>query len=90
MEEIITKLREKHDVKADLHAKKWKLTFTRTREQDEQEKLSEMPTESCKVQVQLLKLPGDSEQIAIQFTRLAGSAWYFYEQFGTFKEELEL
>jgi hypothetical protein len=79
MEEIITKLREKHDVKAEMHAKKWKLIFTIEREQDDAEKASEMMAEFCKVQVELLKMPGDNEQIAIKFNRLAGSAWYFYE-----------
>ena len=56
---IISKLSEK-DIIPDLHAKKWKLTYTRTRELDDAEKQSEVQPDFCKVQVQLLKVPGET------------------------------
>lgn len=86
---IILKLGEK-DIVPELHAKKWKLTYTKTRELDEAEKQIEVQPDFCKVQVQLLRVPGETQSIAVEFTRLAGSAWYFHEQFGSLKDQLEL
>jgi len=56
---------------------KWKLTFDRIREQDEEEKEAGMASEGCRVQVELLKV--NDENTCIEFSRKAGSAWYFYE-----------
>ncbi len=90
MKLIQAKLGEK-DVKPELHPKKWKLTYVKTREsEDTTETPSEAQPDFCKVQVHLLKVPGDTHQIAVEFSRLAGSAWYFHEQFSIIKEQIEL
>lgn len=72
--DILTSKLKDRDVEFKLHAKKWKLTFEKKGELDENEKKSEIEPEYCNVQVKLLKMPEGSDQTAIQFTRLAGSA----------------
>jgi hypothetical protein len=78
MDMLTSKLKDR-DVTYQLHDKKWKLTFDRESELDENEKTNAVQPEYCSFQVKLLRMPEGSEQTAIQFTRLAGSARYFYE-----------
>jgi hypothetical protein len=78
MDMLISKLKDK-DVNPTLHSKKWKLTFERVCDLDENEKTNGVEPEYCNVQVKLLKVPENAEQTAVEFTRLAGSARYFYE-----------
>jgi len=72
--DILTSKLKDRDVEFKLHAKKWKLTFEKQGELDENEKKSEVEPEYCNVKVELLRMPEGSDQTAIQFTRLAGSA----------------
>lgn len=60
MDMIISKLRDK-DVNPKLHSKKWKLTFERICELDENEKTNGVDPEYCNVQVKLLKVPDNLE-----------------------------
>lgn len=83
---LIDKL-EDCDVKPVLKDNKWKLTFERFQQQDEEEeKEACLPAESCRVQVELLAAGPDCT--AVEFSRLAGSAWFFYEQFSILKQHL--
>ncbi len=82
---LIEKL-EDYDVVPVLKDNKWKLTFERFREPDEEEKEANLPVESCRVQVELLT--AGPETTCVEFSRQAGSAWYFYQQFNMLKDQL--
>ena len=81
--QVIGKL-EDRDLMPVVSDKKWKLTFDKFREQDEEELNAELPVEGCKVQVKLLMV--DDDKICVEFSRVGGSSWYFYEQFKMLKD----
>ena len=59
--DILTSKLKDRDVKYDLHPKKWKLTFEKRSELDENEKKIDVEPEYCNVQVKLLKMPEGSD-----------------------------
>ena len=85
------------NVVPQLHAKKWKLTYTILSELDDAAKEKnkkikldnaskerEIKPEGCLVQVNILNIDGEATK-AIEFNKLSGSARFFYEQFTTLK-----
>jgi hypothetical protein len=86
--EILKSKLEEFDVGVQLHSNKWKLTYVRKSELDDQQRLKGVEPEVCKVQVKILALTEDGDKKAIEFTRVSGSARFFYEQFSALKEQL--
>jgi hypothetical protein len=83
--QLISKLEDK-DLTPELSHKKWKLTYDKLREQDEEEKEAGLPVIKCKVEVKLTQAAQD--KICVEFSRLGGDALYFYEQFKIMKDAL--
>ncbi len=72
---------KKKKTEPELHATKWKLTYTIKIELEDREKEWVTDPETCRVQVKIFVIPQEDKKKAIEFIRLSGSSRFFYEHF---------
>jgi fibronectin type 3 domain-containing protein len=72
---------KKKKAEPELHATKWKLTYTIKIELTDREKEWVTDPESCRVQVKIFNIPQENNKKAVEFIRLSGSSRFFYEHF---------
>ena len=72
---------KKKKTEPELHATKWKLTYTIKIELEDREKEWVTDPETCRVQVKIFDIPQEDKKKAIEFIRLSGSSRFFYEHF---------
>ena len=72
---------KKKKAEPELHATKWKLTYTIKIELEDREKEWVTDPETCRVQVKIFYIPQEDKKKAIEFIRLSGSSRFFYEHF---------
>lgn len=70
----------------DISTKTWKVTYTKTRDEDKNEEKDLVIKEQAIIQIELFD--ADNGRICVEFKRKQGSSMVFYDQFNMLRDEL--
>ena len=85
----IVEILDKNTVTYEISNKTWKISFNKTRNQNENVKEGELTiTETAGIQIELLNA-GDNK-ICVEFKRKFGSSMIFYEWFNMLRDEIAI
>jgi len=70
----------------EISNKTWKVTYTKSREDDKKEEKDVVIKEQAVIQIELFD--ADNQRICVEFKRKQGSSMVFYDQFNMLRDEL--